>query len=368
MNLEGIPEYERLSWLVIHGRGVLHTGHASFFVKILATAGMVSGRESSYYMRYDDSPERDSIPMMFYAVMGNPSIDTILHEEVEPVGEIFDAIVVMDSSMLVHTTSQRALLFDGAKKDAVLVVNTSLSSDEVLGLVRKYSLRKSWTGKLVRIQARNYDKEIAYPLLGALLKAWKAVSVEDLLKALDSLGGSNKVDIVNRAYRDAKPVNVNEEMFVAERKETMRTEPSSKKWWDLETYRMRQKVASEASSYYERLHAMPRWEDLAPGLIEFGPSPGEKNLGFKTRFERYLRPIIDQAKCIDCKMCHLYCPDAAINFDPIEIDFDYCTGCGVCSEVCPLKAISMVSELEAEEGLKEKEISTIGEALREYGY
>src|SRR5208337_4723854 len=157
---ETYPEYEQLTWVVVHGRGVIHTGNANVLVKTLATAGTIAGKESYFYMRYDDSPERDNIPHLFYAVFGNPSIDVTLHEEVEPVGHVFNAIVVMDSSMLLHQTSQRALLFDGAKKDAVLVVNTSLSHDEIIRLVKKYNLADDWNGKLVTIRAKNYNKDI----------------------------------------------------------------------------------------------------------------------------------------------------------------------------------------------------------------
>ncbi|MBS7637430.1 4Fe-4S binding protein [Candidatus Bathyarchaeota archaeon] len=112
---------------------------------------------------------------------------------------------------------------------------------------------------------------------------------------------------------------------------------------------------------------MPRWEVLAPGLIEFGPTPGGKNIGFTTSFERYLRPQVDRGKCTDCKLCHHYCPDGAMGFEAV-VDLNYCTGCGICSEVCPVKAISMVGEWEAEKGLREEELLTIEEALREYMY
>jgi len=328
-------------------------------------------------MRYDDSPERDNIPMIHYVVTGRPNIEVMLHEEVEPVGEIFNAIIVMDSSMLTHPTSQRALMFDGAKKDVVLVVNTSLTPGEVIGLVKKYSLAQDWYGKLVTMRARSYDGEIAYPLLAALIRAWEIVSLDDLLASLDTVGKGHKASVVKRAYEATQPLDVrisSEETTVAKVREKksklLENLPTPKigEHWDLETYRRYQRAAAEAVSYSDRLHAMPGWEALAPGLIEFGPSPGDKNIGFKTSFSRHLRPIIDKAKCIDCKMCHLYCPDGAIDFHKIEVDLDYCQGCGICSMVCPVKIIKMVGELEAKEGLTEEEIVSIEKALREYGF
>ncbi len=360
-----VPEYGDLTWAVVHCRGVLHTAHGSSLVRVLATAGMVAGRESYYYMRYDDSPERDNVPMMFYAVMGNPRVDVVLHEEVEPVGGLFDAVVVMDSSLLLHRTSQRALILDGAKEDAVLVVNTSLPPEVILDVVRERQLAQDWRGSLVAIRARRYDPEIAYPLLGALVKAWSEVKLDDVLGALELMGREDKVEVVEEAYGDAEPIGV----FLrgGERAEERLELPEPRGWWNMETYRRYQAAAAGARTYEERMAAMPRWEVLAPGLIEFGPNPGEKNLGFTTSFERYLRPLVDRGRCTDCKLCHHYCPDGAMGFD-VVVDLDYCTGCGICAEACPVKAIKMVGEWEAEKGLREEELVTVEQALREYLY
>jgi len=46
-------------------------------------------------------------------------------------------------------------------------------------------------------------------------------------------------------------------------------------------------------------------------------------------------------------MCWVHCPEPAIKRledDKVEIDYDYCKGCGICAEVCPVKAITMVME------------------------
>jgi pyruvate ferredoxin oxidoreductase delta subunit len=39
----------------------------------------------------------------------------------------------------------------------------------------------------------------------------------------------------------------------------------------------------------------------------------------------------------------MYCPDAAIDED-LNIDLDFCKGCGICANECPKKAIDMVRE------------------------
>ena len=135
----------------------------------------------------------------------------------------------------------------------------------------------------------------------------------------------------------------------------------------LEKYRKMQRKVAEAKSYKEKKKALPTWEEIAVGLIEYGPCPGEKNIGFTTSSSRSLRPIIDPKKCTDCKLCWLYCPDGAIDHK-IKLDLDYCQGCGICAKVCSPKAITMKSELEVLEDVSEAELPRMREVLREFGY
>lgn len=67
---------------------------------------------------------------------------------------------------------------------------------------------------------------------------------------------------------------------------------------------------------------------------------------------RSLRPVIDHTKCIPsvkkksaCLLCWLYCPEGVVTSTiPVQIDLEYCKGCGICAEECPAKAIEMVRE------------------------
>ena len=73
----------------------------------------------------------------------------------------------------------------------------------------------------------------------------------------------------------------------------------------------------------------------------------------KTGSWRLQEPVVDQSKCIACKICSQFCPDecierlvARVPDDPsvarIKIDMEYCKGCGICARECPKGAITMV--------------------------
>ncbi len=83
------------------------------------------------------------------------------------------------------------------------------------------------------------------------------------------------------------------------------------------------------------------------GLIDKAGS----SLDFKTGEWRSFRPIWDKERCINCMLCVIYCPDDAIptegkgnEIKRKETDLDYCKGCGICANICPVKCIKMEEE------------------------
>ncbi len=65
------------------------------------------------------------------------------------------------------------------------------------------------------------------------------------------------------------------------------------------------------------------------------------NAGWRTE-----KPVVNGERCIGCFYCYLCCPEGVIFKveNKIDIDFDYCKGCGICARVCKKNAIKMERE------------------------
>jgi 2-oxoacid:acceptor oxidoreductase delta subunit (pyruvate/2-ketoisovalerate family) len=86
------------------------------------------------------------------------------------------------------------------------------------------------------------------------------------------------------------------------------------------------------------------WQELpAGGAIPAEDAPHPRTGGWRTG----LKPRVELDACVNCLLCWLYCPDAAIRVDGetfVGIDYDFCKGCEICAEICPAGAIDMVPE------------------------
>lgn len=72
----------------------------------------------------------------------------------------------------------------------------------------------------------------------------------------------------------------------------------------------------------------------------------DKQIEVPTGHWRFHSPITRHDKCCRCGLCCLFCPQGCRRDveNHFESDLDYCKGCGICSEECPVNAIVMVRE------------------------
>jgi len=86
------------------------------------------------------------------------------------------------------------------------------------------------------------------------------------------------------------------------------------------------------------------WKSLEPGAVVSEPGSSQD---YKTGDWRAFRPVVTKEKCVNCLICWIYCPDSAIIRQEkwVEINYDFCKGCGICAKECPKDAISMGDEL-----------------------
>lgn len=83
------------------------------------------------------------------------------------------------------------------------------------------------------------------------------------------------------------------------------------------------------------------WKTIPPaGIIT---TPGSSTQ-YHTGSWKSKKPVVDEQKCIHCLLCCASCPDNcfAVVADKRQAPaLEFCKGCGICSQVCPTKAITM---------------------------
>ena len=87
------------------------------------------------------------------------------------------------------------------------------------------------------------------------------------------------------------------------------------------------------------------YKDYVIGSRVLEPGNSEN---FNTGDWRSMVPVVDSSLCIDCLTCWIYCPDDCVlveNDRVVGIKTTHCKGCGICSKVCPKKAITLKEDI-----------------------
>lgn len=93
-----------------------------------------------------------------------------------------------------------------------------------------------------------------------------------------------------------------------------------------------------------------KWDEMPPGGVITDCGNSVNNYTRTSR--RGFKPLFYQDTCINCFFCWVFCPENAIMSDGEKIagiNYDFCKGCGICVNECPVKQephpLSMVEEL-----------------------
>lgn len=105
-----------------------------------------------------------------------------------------------------------------------------------------------------------------------------------------------------------------------------------------------------SAKHIPQLHVeVPVVEDYAHTTCFTAGYLTQTNAGWRNK-----RPVVNYEKCTGCLQCYMLCPDGAI-FKiesgnragvSVDLDLDYCKGCGVCANACKFDALAMADEQE----------------------
>ena len=226
-----------------------------------------------------------------------------------------DFVVVLDEGLI-----EGVNVVEGLKKGGMVIVNSAKKPAEIdVGIDVKLATVDATTVALEVLKQPATNSAI----LGAIAKATGLVKIESIEKGIMQIFGDRlgpKVGELN-----GKAARVAYERTIVGESHGHRKLQTTKKWLpDVN------ELPLGVAAVIKKTEA---------GMV--GPGSFRES---KTGSWRVFRPEYDKEKCTMCNFCWFYCPEGCIDRKDgkMSFDMDYCKGCGICANECPVEAIKMV--------------------------
>jgi len=307
---------EKVFSIEANGRGVTSDAICRELVDTIATAALQDGNFAISYMRYGDDPVRVGIPMKAFANISS-KWDSMEGEVARYNPDKIDVSFILDATLAKGVESWahmgRRSVLEKIVSGALVIVNTTMTPEEYL----KYLPKAEVEYTLVTVDGGDIEKPSVLPLLGALAADSPVVSEEALRETLSKS-------------------HTNIEKFV-----------------EATTALNKMKVSKGAGGgpSFEPAPKLPTVSEMPIAVVIPAVPAKGRNPHFKTGSSRTYKPVFIHDQCVRCRTCWIFCPDGSVDIDDEgypSADFDYCSGCGICVEMCPVEAIENQLELREE--------------------